>query len=116
MSAEGLSSADSLTIHCANTTCGAADSLEELSRILLAAWPKESDLDLLLSVPVDVSVLFHGIVCMPYHEFFFERFCLPETAVIADPTIVPPGSDRQETSDVMHSYTRHAVNIDNETS
>ncbi|PGH27942.1 hypothetical protein AJ80_00196 [Polytolypa hystricis UAMH7299] len=45
-------------------------SLDELSRALLAAWPSQHDLDLLLSVPVDISILFHGIVCMPYSKLF----------------------------------------------
>lgn len=44
-------------------------SLEEASRILLAAWPEQHDLDLILSVVVDVSASYHGVVCMPYSRF-----------------------------------------------
>ncbi|KAI1074521.1 hypothetical protein F5B20DRAFT_432602 [Whalleya microplaca] len=45
------------------------NSLDELSRVLLAVWPSQPDLNLILSVLVDVSALFHGVVCMPYSRF-----------------------------------------------
>jgi hypothetical protein len=45
------------------------DNLDELSHALLAVWPNEHDLDLILSIPVGLSVLYHGIVCMPYPKF-----------------------------------------------
>lgn len=52
-------------------------SLDELSRALLAVWPDQHDLDLVLSVLVDVSPLFHGVVCMPYSRFFSREIPSP---------------------------------------
>ncbi|KAI2462733.1 hypothetical protein F4781DRAFT_419118 [Annulohypoxylon bovei var. microspora] len=51
--------------------------LDDLSRALLAVWPNQNDLDIILSVPVDVSVLFHGVVCRPYSGFFSEQIASP---------------------------------------
>ncbi|KAI1774507.1 hypothetical protein F4818DRAFT_418110 [Hypoxylon cercidicola] len=46
------------------------DNLDDLSRALLAVWPNQNDLDLILSVSVGVSVLFHGVICQSYSRFF----------------------------------------------
>ncbi|KAI1210075.1 uncharacterized protein F4807DRAFT_69319 [Annulohypoxylon truncatum] len=48
----------------------ATGNLDGLSRALLEAWPSQEDLDIILSVPVHVSILFHGVVFRPYSEFF----------------------------------------------
>ncbi|KAI2615080.1 hypothetical protein GGR54DRAFT_632376 [Hypoxylon sp. NC1633] len=45
-------------------------NLGNLSSALLAAWPSQHDLDLILSIPIGVSVLFHGVVCRPYSKLF----------------------------------------------
>ncbi|KAI1105978.1 hypothetical protein F4804DRAFT_80426 [Jackrogersella minutella] len=52
-------------------------SHDQLSRALLAAWPNQHDLDLILNVPVGVSVLLHGIVCMPYSRLLSSQFISP---------------------------------------
>ncbi|KAM5350955.1 hypothetical protein ACJ41O_003678 [Fusarium nematophilum] len=80
------------------TACGTGPELsshlqtqgpDEIARALLAAWPSHKDIDLILSVSesVGLSVLFHGVVCMPYAEFFRQ---------IASPRhmlqLPPPGS------------------------
>ncbi|KPM43145.1 hypothetical protein AK830_g3423 [Neonectria ditissima] len=49
--------------------CRELASHDELSRALLAAWPSQNKLDSLLRAPVGISVLFHGVVCMPYSNF-----------------------------------------------
>ncbi|KAI0472754.1 hypothetical protein GGR56DRAFT_697403 [Xylariaceae sp. FL0804] len=41
----------------------------DVARALLEAWPQQHDLDLILGMPADISVLFHGIICMPYAQF-----------------------------------------------
>ncbi|KAI5861227.1 hypothetical protein GGS23DRAFT_158776 [Durotheca rogersii] len=47
-----------------------ASNPDHLSRALFSIWPDERDLDLILSIPVGVSVLFHGMVCQPHSELF----------------------------------------------
>ncbi|KAH8590953.1 hypothetical protein B0O99DRAFT_654633 [Bisporella sp. PMI_857] len=53
-------------------------SLDELSCALLAVWPNQDDLNLILSVPVSVAVLLHGVVCMPYSRFFSRQIASPQ--------------------------------------
>jgi hypothetical protein len=33
---------------------------------MLAVWPAQPDLDVMLSVPVSTSILLHGVICTPY--------------------------------------------------
>ncbi|KAF1811992.1 hypothetical protein P152DRAFT_417899 [Eremomyces bilateralis CBS 781.70] len=42
------------------------DNHSEVSRALIAVWPCQNELDRILSVPVSMSVLLHGVVCRPY--------------------------------------------------
>ncbi|KAI1409446.1 hypothetical protein F5Y13DRAFT_203344 [Hypoxylon sp. FL1857] len=42
--------------------------LDRISHKLLAVWPGQHDLDLILSIPIGSSVLLHGLVCQPYSE------------------------------------------------
>ncbi|CAJ2512367.1 Uu.00g053820.m01.CDS01 [Anthostomella pinea] len=51
--------------------------LEDISSALRAVWPNQHDLDLILSVPVGVSVLLHGVMCMPYSAFASEKLASP---------------------------------------
>ncbi|KAK6498291.1 hypothetical protein TWF481_010882 [Arthrobotrys musiformis] len=44
--------------------------LESTSRALILEWPNDADLDLILSAPVGVSALLHGLICQPYAELF----------------------------------------------
>lgn len=43
-----------------------ADRHDALCSNLLAAWPGQTDIDLICSVPVSTSVLYHGLICTPY--------------------------------------------------
>ncbi|KAI0123738.1 hypothetical protein BJ170DRAFT_686991 [Xylariales sp. AK1849] len=52
-------------------------SLDELSRALLAVWPDQHDLNLVLSALVDVSAVLHGVVCMSYSRFFSRQISSP---------------------------------------
>lgn len=38
----------------------------DICNALISAWPSLHDLDIITSIPVGTSVLFHGTVCMPY--------------------------------------------------
>lgn len=51
---------------------------DDLSRTLLKAWPSQKDLDIILKVPVHVSVLFHGVVFRPYSGFFSGQMASPQ--------------------------------------
>ena len=39
---------------------------DDLSRKLISAWPSQSDLELILTTPLDISGLFHGSMYAPY--------------------------------------------------
>ncbi|KAI1085986.1 hypothetical protein F5B19DRAFT_210324 [Rostrohypoxylon terebratum] len=54
------------------------DNPDDLTRALLEAWPSQKDLDIILGVPVHVSVLFHGVVFRPYSEFFSGQMATPQ--------------------------------------
>lgn len=41
---------------------------------LIAAWPSQQDLDTILSIPVRVSALLHGVVCKSYSDYFCGKF------------------------------------------
>lgn len=41
---------------------------------LIATWPSQQDLDTILSIPVRVSVLLHGVVCKSYSDYFCGKF------------------------------------------
>ncbi|KAF2799374.1 hypothetical protein K505DRAFT_371004 [Melanomma pulvis-pyrius CBS 109.77] len=61
---------------------------DELSRALLAAWPSQNDLDLILSVPVAISRLLHGVICSPYSSLPFQDMPSPQDML----QLPPPGS------------------------
>ncbi|OTA94729.1 hypothetical protein M434DRAFT_382830 [Hypoxylon sp. CO27-5] len=42
------------------------NDLDRLSYELLAVWPSQHDLDLILSIPIGGSILLHGLICQPY--------------------------------------------------
>ncbi|OTA62101.1 hypothetical protein K449DRAFT_382800 [Hypoxylon sp. EC38] len=42
------------------------NDLDRLSSQLLAVWPSQHDLDLILSIPIGGSILLHGLICQPY--------------------------------------------------
>lgn len=46
----------------------ASEKNEHISHALLAIWPKARDLDIILSVPVSIAELFHGVICAPYPD------------------------------------------------
>ncbi|KAI0886563.1 uncharacterized protein GGS22DRAFT_115181 [Annulohypoxylon maeteangense] len=48
----------------------ATGDLDGLSHTLLEVWPNQEDLDIILGIPVPVSILFHGVVFRPYSDFF----------------------------------------------
>ncbi|KAI8625762.1 hypothetical protein F5Y19DRAFT_488933 [Xylariaceae sp. FL1651] len=56
----------------------ATSTLDQLSSALLAAWPSQHDLDLILSVPFNCSALVHGVVFLPYSIFFARRIASPQ--------------------------------------
>ncbi|KAI0105633.1 hypothetical protein F4776DRAFT_657856 [Hypoxylon sp. NC0597] len=51
--------------------------LDRLSHELLAIWPSQHDLDLILSVPIGASVLLHGLVCQPYSRLVSSQVTSP---------------------------------------
>lgn len=53
------------------------NDFDKISCALLAVWPNQHDLDLILSIPVGVSVLLHGVVCRPYSGLFSEQIVSP---------------------------------------
>ncbi|KEY67596.1 hypothetical protein S7711_08269 [Stachybotrys chartarum IBT 7711] len=59
---------------------------DALSRLLLAAWPSQHDLDLISTVPVNVSVIYHGAICMPYAKFFSSKHILSPQQILCRPT------------------------------
>ncbi|KAI1765053.1 hypothetical protein GGR53DRAFT_285774 [Hypoxylon sp. FL1150] len=61
------------------------DNVEDLIRALLAAWPSQHDLDLILSICVGVSVLFHGVICQSYSKFFSGQIASPR-CILQSPT------------------------------
>jgi hypothetical protein len=69
--------------------------LDEISGILLGKWPGQHDLDLILSIPVDISILFHGVIYKPYSTFYSkhiespkEMLQLPPQGVKAYPVLI----------------------------
>ncbi|QYT06445.1 Zn(2)-C6 fungal-type domain-containing protein [Trichoderma simmonsii] len=52
--------------------------LDEISGILLRKWPDQHDLDLILSIPVDISILFHGVIFKPYSTFYSKHMESPK--------------------------------------
>ncbi|KAH8651321.1 hypothetical protein BX600DRAFT_387642 [Xylariales sp. PMI_506] len=55
----------------------ATGSLDEISRALLTVWPSEDDLEIILCLPTSVSILLHGIVCVPYSKYFSGQMISP---------------------------------------
>ncbi|OIW34604.1 hypothetical protein CONLIGDRAFT_13887 [Coniochaeta ligniaria NRRL 30616] len=63
---------DSALLTARDTSCPGVqvkNRHDGLCLALRAAWPQQPDLDLILSVAVTTSVLFHGVVCKPYSAF-----------------------------------------------
>ncbi|KAK3387645.1 hypothetical protein B0H63DRAFT_470589 [Podospora didyma] len=60
----------------------------DLCRALLAVWPPQRELDLITAVPVNISGLFHGVVCVPYSSLLGKAMELP----LAMLQLPPPGS------------------------
>ncbi|KAI6084914.1 hypothetical protein F4821DRAFT_261450 [Hypoxylon rubiginosum] len=58
---------------------------DSLSRALLEAWPNQDDLDLILSISVGVSVLFHGVICQSYSKFFSGQVVSPRRMLESPP-------------------------------
>ncbi|KAI1459615.1 hypothetical protein F4805DRAFT_419634 [Annulohypoxylon moriforme] len=52
--------------------------LDGLSSALLKAWPSQEDLDIILDVPIHVSILFHGVVFQPYSKFSSGKMASPQ--------------------------------------
>ncbi|OJD15362.1 hypothetical protein AJ78_04367 [Emergomyces pasteurianus Ep9510] len=57
---------------------GLIGSFDEISRSLIAVWPDQHDLDLILSVLVSVSASYHGVVCIPYSKFLLNEVSSPQ--------------------------------------
>ncbi|KAF2096867.1 hypothetical protein NA57DRAFT_14363, partial [Rhizodiscina lignyota] len=55
---------------------------------LLAVWPSQCELDLITSITVGTSVLFHGTVCMPYSRLLSKDMPSPQEML----QLPPPGS------------------------
>jgi len=53
--------------------------LDQISAALTELWPTQDDLDLILSVPLGISVLYHGAVCAPYSSFFAKQIPSPHS-------------------------------------
>lgn len=60
-----------------NSETQLTSDLDHLSRTLLSTWPNQNDLDLILGVPVSISVLFHGLICQPYSKVFSTQVISP---------------------------------------
>ena len=56
-----------------------------LCRALRAAWPSQHDLDLLLTIHIDTSRLYHGIVFKSYEKFFAQKNILPKDVLRLPP-------------------------------
>ncbi|KAK8031984.1 hypothetical protein PG990_001718 [Apiospora arundinis] len=48
-------------------------SQNEISHALIEIWPSEEELGFILSIPVQVSTLYHGIICKSYSHFFSDE-------------------------------------------
>lgn len=48
-----------------------------LCRALLEVWPRQEDLEVILDAPVNTSILFHGIVCVPYSDLLSQAMPSP---------------------------------------
>jgi hypothetical protein len=64
---------------------------EEICRVLLAAWPSERNLNIILSVPVDITGCLYGLICTSYfrtHKAPSPREMLQLPATGSDPVLV----------------------------
>ena len=61
---------------------------DELSQALIAVWPNDQDLNLIINVPVALSRLYHGLVFMPYTRFMSTQVKSPRQLL----QLPPPGS------------------------
>ncbi|KAK6330098.1 hypothetical protein TWF718_003526 [Orbilia javanica] len=64
--------------------------LENITRALILEWPKESDLDLILGIPVGASTLLHGLICRPYAELFAENILSPQDVLQPPLEVIHP--------------------------
>ena len=60
--------------------------LDEISSTLSSVWPVQRDLDAILSIPVSISVLHHGVVCVPYSVFREGPFPSPKDILRLPPS------------------------------
>lgn len=63
---------------------------DDVSRALRAAWPNNHDLDRILSVPIALSVLYHGLVCLPYATFLSRQIEAPREMLRLPPQVSHP--------------------------
>ncbi|KAK6361030.1 hypothetical protein TWF730_007145 [Orbilia blumenaviensis] len=57
--------------------------IEGISRALISEWPSKSEFDALLTAPVGVSVLFHGLICRPYAGLFSKDLPSPREVLLS---------------------------------
>ncbi|KAH8703548.1 hypothetical protein BGW36DRAFT_288291 [Talaromyces proteolyticus] len=65
-----------------------ADTYNDLSRTLSAAWPSLRDLNIILSIGFGGLAIFHGVICMPYSKFMGPERPSPQKML----QLPPPGS------------------------
>lgn len=58
---------------------------DQVSRALKKLWPNQADLDIVLSIPVDISVLSHGIICVPYADLIASKYSSPRSILQLPP-------------------------------
>ena len=61
---------------------------DEICDNLVSVWPCKDEFDAIMRVPIGTTVLFHGIVCMPYSSFLGEDMPSPREML----QLPPPGS------------------------
>ncbi|KAH8822029.1 hypothetical protein F5884DRAFT_817262 [Xylogone sp. PMI_703] len=64
-------------------------NLNDLCSILFTVYPTQQDLDLILSIPVNVAILWHGTVCRPYSAIFSKEVAISSRGILEQP---PAGS------------------------
>ncbi|KAK5051503.1 hypothetical protein LTR84_003155 [Exophiala bonariae] len=73
------------TIHDLDMETQALGHFDEISRVLLKLWPSQNDLEIALSIPVDISMFSHGIICVPYAKFIAEKLSSPHNVLQLPP-------------------------------
>ncbi|EPS35808.1 hypothetical protein H072_10795 [Dactylellina haptotyla CBS 200.50] len=59
--------------------CYVTGDFKNISKVLLDVWPSQHNFDILSSAPVSPSVLYHGVVCIPYSSFLAEPIPSPQS-------------------------------------